>query len=50
MKVRVIKRFNDRHTRERREENKVYEYPEEGAKELEASGYVQIVTADPKRK
>lgn len=43
MKVKVLKRFNDKNTHERRDVDKVYEYPEARAKELEKNGFVKII-------
>lgn len=48
MKVKVIKRFNDRFTKERREVGNEYDYPENRAKELEKSGYVEVVKQNKK--
>lgn len=43
MKVKVLKRFNDKNTHERKDVDKVYEYPEARAKELEKNGFVKII-------
>lgn len=48
MKVKVLVRFNDKFTKERREEGKVYEYSTERAKELEKNGYVEILKEEKK--
>lgn len=48
MKVKVLVRFNDKFTKERREEGKVYEYSAERAKELEKNGYVEILKEEKK--
>lgn len=51
MKVKVIQRFNDRVTKERREAGQIYEYPAERAKELEQAGYVkQMVKPEQENK
>lgn len=51
MKVKVIQRFNDRITKERREVGKTYEYSAERAKELEQAGYVkQMVKPEQENK
>lgn len=50
VKVKVLKKFNDRITKERRDVNKTYDYSEERAKELEKNGYVEIMkTAEAKK-
>lgn len=49
MKVKVIQRFNDRVTKERREVGKTYEYSAERAKELEKAGYVKLETKPEKQ-
>lgn len=42
MKVKVIKQFNDRFTKERREKGDLCEYSKERAEELEKEGFVTI--------
>lgn len=50
MKVKVLMQFNDKHTHERRDKDKVYEYPEKRAQELEKAGFVEIMAADSKQR
>lgn len=45
MKVKVVKRFVDKNTKEMREVGKVYEYPEKRAKELIDGGYAEEAKA-----
>ncbi len=45
MKVKVIKRYVDRFTKEKREVGKTYDYGEERAKELISGGYVEETKA-----
>lgn len=44
MKVKVMKRYVDRSTKEIKEIGAVEDYPENRANELERTGYVKIMT------
>ena len=50
MKVKVVKRFVDKNTKEMREVGKVYEYSAERARELINSGYAEKAKAENTKK
>lgn len=50
MKVKIVKRFNDKFTKERRNVNDVCEYSDARAKELISTGFaVKVTEADVKK-
>lgn len=50
MKVKVVKRFNDRVTHERRNPEEVHDYSEERAQELIKNGFVIAVKEKEEKK